>query len=267
MSDGLTTTEEEAKEVPSPKLSQQSYRPTGFSQSDWEVVGKMSDEYFFDPIDIEVFSTAVLAVDPMFADYGSGKEAAGIRRWSSGSSEVLDKEAVKPTVPLEELNIKVQEAEERGRVQALEEAKVLREEEIKKMSETFAVTLKDIEQKGIDILLQIEKKAAQLAVDISKKILEQAVEINPEYIVEIIKQALGLAGSASIAKVKVSPQDMEFIEVMGIARMLKEYDGTWLFEADEGIKSGCVVETSAGVVDFQLDQAWERVAGNVVRVI
>jgi len=54
---------------------------------------------------------------------------------------------------------------------------------------------------------------------------------------------------------------------MGIARMLKEYDGTWLFEADEGIKSGCVVETSAGVVDFQLDQAWERVAGNVVRVI
>jgi flagellar biosynthesis/type III secretory pathway protein FliH len=48
---------------------------------------------------------------------------------------------------------------------------------------------------------------------------------------------------------------------------MKEYDGSWSFVQDETIRAGCVVETSSGEVDFRLDQAWERIKDNVVKVL
>ena len=82
-----------------------------------------------------------------------------------------------------------------------------------------------------------------------------------------MREALKYAGTASIKKVKVSAQDLEFIEVMGLSKKLKEFDGSWAFEADENLKSGCVIETSAGEVDFNLEKSWERIAESVVRII
>jgi flagellar biosynthesis/type III secretory pathway protein FliH len=58
---------------------------------------------------------------------------------------------------------------------------------------------------------------------------------------------------------------MEFIEVVGVKKNLRGFDGTWNFESDPTIKSGCVVESSAGEIDFQLDKAWERIQTAVVR--
>ena len=34
----------------------------------------------------------------------------------------------------------------------------------------------------------------------------------------------------------------------------QEFDGSWNFEADETIKAGCVLESSAGLIDLQIDK-------------
>ena len=113
----------------------------------------------------------------------------------------------------------------------------------------------------------MERQAVELALQVARKIIEQAVEINPEYIIPIIREAITSSGSAIIRKVRISPQDMEFVEYAGLRKQLKEFDGSWDFEADESIRSGCIVETSASQIDYQLDKAWERVRDQVVKVI
>src|SRR5690606_16120529 len=116
--------------------------------------------------------------------------------------------------------------------------------------------LKDLARQIEERITQTEKDAVALALEISKKIIDTTVEVNPEYLVHIVREALGQAGAAAIRKIRVSPQDYEFIEVVGLRRQF-ESEGSWDFEADETIRSGCIVETSGGEIDFQLDRAWE----------
>ena len=89
--------------------------------------------------------------------------------------------------------------------------------------------------------------------------------INPEYITQIVKEAVRSVGGASILRVRVSPEDMEFIKVVGLSEQLGELAKGWAFEADATIKSGCIVDSSAGEADFQLDRAWERIRAGVIK--
>ncbi|MDZ4785871.1 MAG: FliH/SctL family protein [bacterium] len=251
------------------KSKQSSYSATGFSQVSWEVMGEFQEAYSFEPINIEVMSSSKFSVDPMFEDYGSGSNLSGAKRWQASDKLSTETEAVNsaPLFTQEKVQQLITEAQTNARAAALEEARLLREQEIAKFSESTCALLKDLEIKTIEKITTLEKQALELSLAISKKIIDQAVEINPEYLVDLIKRALGLAGSATIKKVRISKQDMEFIEVMGISKKLKEYDGSWIFEADETINSGCLVETSAGEVDFQLDKAWERISDSIVKVL
>jgi len=260
---------EQAPQSEDVRLTQLSYKATIFQQAAWEVIGEINEDYSFEPVNIEVLSTNKFETDPMFADFNdSSTPQPGVRRWKA--QQKMPAQEAESNVKLlseEEVTRLCKEAEERGKTTALEEAKQVREQEISSMQQRFDALLEELKKDLTASCETIEKSALQLTVDIARKIIDQAVEINPEYIVEIIKQALSFAGSASIKKVKVNPQDLEFIEVMGIAKKLKEFDGTWNFEADDQIKAGCLVETSAGEVDFDLNKAWERIATAVVKVV
>jgi flagellar biosynthesis/type III secretory pathway protein FliH len=60
---------------------------------------------------------------------------------------------------------------------------------------------------------------------------------------------------------------MEFIDLIGPKRLLKDYDESWTFEAEPAITAGCIVESSAGQIDFQLDAAWNRIKDNVLKAV
>ena len=113
---------------------------------------------------------------------------------------------------------------------------------------------------------KVESEAVKFSVEIAEKLVGHAVEINPEYILPIIREALSKAGTANINRVRVSPEDFEFIEVVGVRKVIQEKEGSWDFEADETIRSGCVIDTSAGEIDFRLDEAFKRIADSVVRI-
>ena len=257
--------------------TQVEYAESAYQDSSWEVVGELVTSADFTPMEIGVLQSGGNIVDPMFADFGGKSVQKGPQRWhlpdhlayQSEEQRLAQAEAQeeRESMTKTELEALIRRAHEEGCAQGRTEAQADQDRRLGEMQKRLTTLLQDL-QKQIDERLSLtETQAVQLAVDIAHKIIENAVEINPEYIVGIINKCLKLAGGAAIRKVRVSPQDMEFIEVIGVAKHIKEYDGSWQFEADDTIRSGCVIDTSAGEIDYQLDSAWERVKENVVKVI
>jgi flagellar assembly protein FliH len=245
------------------KTSKPRSRTAGFDSADWEVVGDLNARPRFQRQKLEVIETAEVEGDPLFRTFDASKKR--VKLGDNPAQEVQAK--AEPMISAKEAAKLIAEAEAKGRAAATEEAKQLRDSEIKGLESRFGSIFQSLHDSSVKQASEIEKYSLEVAVKISKKIIDQAVEINPEYIVDILREALKYAGTASIKKVKVSAQDLEFIEVMGLSKKLKEFDGSWAFEADENLKSGCVIETSAGEVDFNLEKSWERIAESVVRII
>lgn len=256
--------------------TQQSFVESPYEDSSWEVIGEVTDSGEFLPMEIETIPAVDgRTVDPMFADYGGFTSTGEKKRWHlpehlSGSVRADDADEVEDTedrVALTEQEIaKIKaDAAEQGKnagFEAAEQANIKRQAEMEKR---ITGVLQDFSKQLKENLAATERSAVDLALAISQKIVGFAVEINPEYIIPVVNESLGLAGGATIRKVRVSPQDMEFIEIVGVAKNMKAFDGTWQFEKDDSIRSGCIVETSAGQVDSQLDVAWERIKESVVK--
>ena len=112
----------------------------------------------------------------------------------------------------------------------------------------------------------VERRAVEFALQVARKLVGTIVEINPEYILQVIKDAVKLTGGATIKAIRVSPQDLEFIKMLSPERQFKEFDGSWSFQPDDTIRAGCVVETSSGEIEFDLDKTWERINESVTKV-
>jgi flagellar assembly protein FliH len=255
-----------------PALNQRSYQESAYEDSRWEIIGELEKNDTFTPMEIAILGGNAPLVDPMFADYGGRSELSGSGSFKYGGNieqeaKVDPNEARKIKLLPEELQAKIEEAKRAGFAAGKAEAEQAAAQQRTAMEQRLHGVLQDLVGQINESLERMEKDAVTLSLSISQKIINQAVEINPEYIVQLVRESLAHAGGAGIKRVRVSPQDMEFIEVVGVARQLKEFDGSWNFEADPAIKTGCVVDTSAGEVDFQLDRSWERVRDNVVRVI
>jgi flagellar biosynthesis/type III secretory pathway protein FliH len=112
----------------------------------------------------------------------------------------------------------------------------------------------------------VERRAVEFAIHVARKLVGTIVEINPEYVLEVIQEAVKVTGGAIIKAIRVSPQDLEFLKMLSPERQFKEFDGSWSFQSDETIRAGCVVETSAGEVEFDLDKTWERIRESVTKI-
>ena len=255
--------------------SQASYKETPYQDQAWEVVGELLNEKDFVPLDVAIVPQAALMVDPMFADYGGiGKDNQGVRKHlpehlarghlASEDDEANEIKKIKLT-PQELEEIKAQ-AFAAGTKEGMDRAVEANVAKLTQMQGSVQSVINDIAAQVTENLRNLERESADLVIKISEKLLEYAVEVNPEYITKIVKEALSHAGSAVIKKVQVSPQDMEFIDIVGLPKEITEAQIGWSFEKDETVRSGCIVETSAGEIDFRLDAAWERMKNNILKV-
>ena len=257
-------------------LTQKSYQPTEYEDESFPVVGAPPSALEFVPMNIAVLD-ADTPVDKMFADYGGVDAAKKPSRWhlpenigwkSEEEKKKERQQRIEPTTQYTEREIaKIKaDAHEEGRLNGFESAVEENAKKLLAMEERARSLLSDLKAQIEEHRAITERKAVELALQISKLILEHAVEINPEYIVNVIRDALGKVGSSTVHSVRVSTQDLEFINVLGVRAVLKEFDGSWDFIADPAIKSGCVVECSSGQIDLRLEEAWERIRHNVVKV-
>jgi flagellar biosynthesis/type III secretory pathway protein FliH len=144
---------------------------------------------------------------------------------------------------------------ERGLAAAREQVELIQ----KQYEERYTVIWEDMQTQLDEAIAGHERQAVDLAFQIARRLVGDAVGANREYIVPIIQQAIKSAGGARIKSVRVSPADFEFLSLGSYGEIIKSGQDTKLiFESDESIRSGCVLCTTAGEIDCDLDKAWER---------
>jgi flagellar assembly protein FliH len=134
----------------------------------------------------------------------------------------------------------------------------------RQIEESYTLLWEDMQTQLAESLHNNERRAVELAFQIAKRMVGNVVETQREYVVNVIREALQAAGGAEIKSIRVSPQDYEFLSLNGYGERVKIHgDAKLSFTSDETIRAGCVVETSSGQVDFDLDKAWSRMHGKV----
>ena len=253
-------------------LSQAQYKETPYEDQSWEIVGTIEEHNEFVPMTINVLPRHMVMTDPMFRDFGGMSSAALHQRMhlpghiaQDGKAAQADPDAGKVKIFPQELKALKRQSYDEGQRAGAARGEEESAAKLQAMQKSIQGVLQDLAQQLSQNLRSVEKNALDLALAVAEKMIGYAVEINPEYIGQLVHEALTHAGSAVVKRVRVSPQDMEFIEVVGIPKRLLEVDGGWRFEKDASIRAGCVVETSAGEIDFRIDQAWERLKDSVMK--
>lgn len=255
------------------------YKETPYEDQSWEVIDQVDPDPQFEPLDLEMIRTVdINTTDEFFNDYGGrlpetpnnrlfhGAETGSNISCANKEEELLAEiENIKLEHQKNLAHVKEegrQEGLKQGRDEGMKEA-LAREEQA---SDILKLIFEDMLNQLNEAIRKIEAEAVKFSMLIAEKLIGQAVEINPEYIVPLVKEALSKSGTAVITRVRVSPEDLEFIEVVGVRKVIQEFDGQWDFEADPTVRSGCIVDTSAGEIDYRLDEAWKRISEQVVRV-
>lgn len=254
------------------------FEQTEYNDASWPIVGEVTSTQEFSPLKVQVLPSSFSA-DPMFGSYGGTTPPGTAHRWhlpddlaykveaeqgASGEDSPADDSI---QLSKEDLERMIAEAEARGREAAYDEAVSTQSAKMAELEDRLQKMLDELVAQLNDHLVAVEKAAVKLSLELAHKLIGQGVEVHPEYIVEIVKQGLAHVGGASIRGIRVSPADFEFINVVGVFKKLKELNGSWEFSSDESIKSGCIIDTSSGEIDFQVDAAWERIKEKVIKVV
>lgn len=259
-------------------ITQETFQETPYYDQTWEIVGAPPQELVFTPMEVKVVGDAHVALDPMFRDYGGRVTSDAPSRWhlppELAAAQSKELEAKKESIVDTRVQVEPAELEQMKAQAHAEGLEKGRSEEHARQQELLAsvggrlqTILESTQAQMEQSIAGLEQAAVSLALAISKKIIGQAVEINPEYIIPVVRDALKLAKGATIKRVRVSPQDFEFFQVVGFQTEIKGFDGTWSFEADPKVESGCIVDCSAGEIDYQLDKAWGRIQDSVLKVL
>lgn len=237
-----------------------------YQDARWEILSEIENPNDFMPLSLEkIDSPQSVDETGFFPDYGGKVEAKKLWHNPQGVLDNKEEDAV-PKISLteEELSAKIEVARNEGKEAALTEAKHHFESQVTEMRESLTVLFNDIKAQSEANGAILEEQAVKLSLLIAKKLVTAAVEFNPEYIVHVVKEALSHVKTAAISQVRVSPQDLEFIEVLGFKEQ-KDFEGI-NFVADETIRAGCIVETSAGEIDYDLETSFARIQELVVKI-
>lgn len=259
------------------RCSQMEFRPTPYVQTEWEKVGEGWPFPDFIPLEISVLHEDVAAADPMFTVFDEGLSGRGVQAIGHGglpapSLAARDEEQREPTE--EEIRALEQLLEERyvqGRNEGLQEGYAQGEASVVARYEQLSQRVSQITDgiaKQVQALLErLQKEAVELSLQISRKILATTVDVRPDYIVDVVREALKSLGAAKPLRVRVSPQDYEFLEVVGLPPELSTEELGVVYVMDESVKSGCIVETDFGEVDMVLEKMWEQVRNSLYEVV
>ncbi|MCB0318953.1 MAG: hypothetical protein KDD56_09365 [Bdellovibrionales bacterium] len=255
-------------------LTQSGYQETPYSDASWEVIGEPPGDEVFLPMEIEKLDADAQMVDPMFADFGGMTDSESVLRWHLPEGQGIklqqeeeEEEDNRISLTPEEIEEIKKQAFAEGHQSAMENEVIKNAERMTTIEQNLTALIDDLNKQILEHQKFIQVNSIEFSLAVARKILDTTVEINPEYITQIIEEALSQSGTSAVRKIRVSPEDLEFISLIGLEKRIKEFDGSWIFEADQSIKSGCVLESTAGVIDYQLDKAWERIKDTVMKVI
>jgi flagellar biosynthesis/type III secretory pathway protein FliH len=212
------------------------------------------------PVNPEENQSAMSVSDDI---HGSGS-LAGSTSISNLESSIRFDESIEfeERVQQEARKLNAAAQEERGQmlaqVQEVAYSKA-RDDTRQEFSTRFETIVDDTKSQVEEMCRDYERQAVDLAFQIAKKLLGSIVTERREYIHEVIAEALKAAGNAEITCIRVSPQDYEVLNAP------QTRERSWNIESDDSIGAGCIVVTSTGDVDFDLEKSWARMREKVTR--
>ena len=247
-------------------LSQQDYIPTPFEESSFEVVGEEVKERDFCALEVEIVPQETAQVDPMFQQFDDSRPESPSKLWHlpeefayTGETKEEEEEVNHQEILEEHGKQQYQEGHTAGYQEgysAAEESVAARYEDL---SNQISELGKKISTGADEYFGRLERESIKLSLEVAKKILQITAEVKPDYILDVIRQGLKSLGGSKPLKIRLSPQDFEFLEVVGVPLELSSEELGVEYVADEEIVFGCLIETDFGKADLQIDSMWEQI--------
>ncbi len=130
-------------------------------------------------------------------------------------------------------------------------------ERIQKLDKTVA----KLESLHTDLVRHNEATLIGLVFQLAKKIAMSEVKERPDLILEVLKQAASDAQDEQSLMIRLSPEDLNFIESMK-DKLSKEFEfmKKAKFEPSENVQpGGCVIVTNFGQVDASIEKRLDKV--------
>lgn len=255
-------------------LSQRDYVPTPYRETHWEIVGESVAERDFVALEVSVLQGDAAEPDPMFEVFGKGfsRDTESIyhgpfgrpKHVPGGIDEVSEEEQLAQLEAI--LEERYQEGLKEGHALGVAEGMAKVAEKYDELSSHAQEVLSSVVNEVSEVVARMETQALDLALDIAKRILLTTVDVRPDYILEVIRAALKSLGAAKPLRIRVSVDDFEFLNVVGLPPELSTEELGVSYVADESVKSGCVVETNFGEVDMVIDRMWEQIRDSLYEV-
>ena len=257
----------EERESETEALIAREYSPTPYRASRWEGFDLVDKNPAFKKISVEVIENPDQKFDPMFEQFDRKER----ERASAKEEDEITDEAIQPEISeefLEEIRLQgYEQGIEDGKKQGLADAQL----EIIEKYEALANSMREISGNIRDELSkkieELERKSLDFAVELSRRVLTTTVDARPDYILDVIRNGLKHLGASKPLRVRVSPADFEFLEVVGLPEDLTMEGARLQYLPDENISAGCVVETDYGELNLEIDKMWAEVKDNLFKAI
>jgi flagellar assembly protein FliH len=154
-----------------------------------------------------------------------------------------------------------QEGFAEGREAGIAQARAETEEETRQAQLEANKTISQAEKIRLQLLDGAEEEVVELAMTIASKVIRSHVEVKRDTVVQLAREALERAISASYYSIFVNPGDVELLrEYISELRLSASGGARIHIVADSSISlGGCKVETEHGLVDMTLESQLEEI--------
>jgi flagellar assembly protein FliH len=138
----------------------------------------------------------------------------------------------------------------------------LAEDEARQAVQHLAQLVDEAVVQADTLVASVEEEIVRLALAVAAKIVEREASIDPSVVLRAVHSALQETEHHVVVTVRVNPEDYELVLThWGEVSHDSSLDHSRL-AADERIQSGgCLIETTTGAVDGQLQAKIERITG------
>ncbi|MDO6387977.1 FliH/SctL family protein [Uliginosibacterium sp. 31-12] len=159
---------------------------------------------------------------------------------------------------LEDIERIVQEAQREGYAAGYEEGSArgrMEAAELHQLVQSFDEALGQVDQ-------EVAEELQALAIEIARQVVRDSIAAKPESVLEVVREAMQNLPQQS-ATIRVNPEDVQ---------LMRRYVGEHyedlahrVAEDDSVARGGCIIESSGGQIDAQLQTRWRRIVENFSR--
>lgn len=185
--------------------------------------------------------------------------------------EISLKKIPDETLPLEAVKIEVQNGYDRGFDDGQQVGRSFFETEIQKQQEWIknfdSVTI-ELRKRFVEEINKLEDSVIDLSLLISEHILEKEIEKDPNIVIEQVRKAINMLKDDTIFKIHIHPDNYEILNKVksSLISDKAEEEQLQIIPNNSVDKLGCILETSAGIIDSRIKKQLEKVQRSFLNI-